>query len=769
MTPRLAAIIVFSCVTFVQSHAQDFTCGQANMETAALSSNLNTFPVYGGRHLPATGVVRAFVVYVQFKDHTTADPNWPVNSLPNWAASFVDSVADGNYPAGSLTQRYHQWSGGQYHLIGNYFNRLVITSKNSNLYDSLWQVNKEVLDTVDQYVNFALYDSLNRTGNYQIVPGTDNLVDLILIVYRGAPQGQKPHRFWGISQLSIVEGERFNTNDGKTIEAGFPGSGVTLVYDPGSGRVTPFEDAVGIAVHEVGHKLFGAFHFIHNFAMLGSMSSEWGGSAFNAIERRWLGWGNDFLYANNSQNTITLRDFFTTGDAAAVKIGTANNEWLVLENRQRTDPYDRARATGLYIYHFGESTDSRSLGMIRILSADGMWNWVLNASTNQVEKSGENVVTGSSKLELVTINNINYRPPGFPGDSFDGFNVGYKTVLSSTTNPRAYTRNGNAITTRVELLSTSNGVMTVSIANPPPPAPLLADPTNNATGVSGTPTFRWNRSLGATSYLFQLSDNVNFTTTKFSETRTDTFFTVSDPTLLYGTRTYYWRVNATNLNGTSNWSDTWSFTIGQPLLAPTLVAPSNGAGSVPTTVTFQWRRVSQATSYRFDLSKSLDFTINNLQINVAVSDTVYTVSGLDSGATYYWRVRSRDNYGSSESSATWSFTTVSAPPPAPALASPANGATDVSITPTLSWNASNGAGAYKRVDFFCDSQYTSNIIARLLMPPGQHTIPALPVVVAMRCTSGGTGFFVGESFRGKNRIKQDKEKLDTPMSTDLPR
>lgn len=107
----LGVIVILIPVNF---QAQDIFCRLVSQESVGPLSNLNTFPVFGGRYLPSTGVVRALVVFAQLKDHATSDQNWPVNSLPNWAASFVDSVADGNYPVGSLSQRYHQWSGGSF-------------------------------------------------------------------------------------------------------------------------------------------------------------------------------------------------------------------------------------------------------------------------------------------------------------------------------------------------------------------------------------------------------------------------------------------------------------------------------------------------------------------------------------------------------------------------------------------------------------------------------------------------------------------------------
>ncbi len=72
-----------------------------------------------------------------------------------------------------------------------------------------------------------------------------------------------------------------------------------------------------------------------------------------------------------------------------------------------------------------------------------------------------------------------------------------------------------------------------------------------------------------------------------------------------------------------------------------------------------------------------------------------TPAALSPGTTYYWKVSSRDpNNNNAESpSAVWSFTT-GLPLPAPALVSPANGATGVSNTSPLSWNAVIGSSGY---------------------------------------------------------------------------
>ena len=70
------------------------------------------------------------------------------------------------------------------------------------------------------------------------------------------------------------------------------------------------------------------------------------------------------------------------------------------------------------------------------------------------------------------------------------------------------------------------------------------------------------------------------------------------------------------------------------------------------------------------------------------------MTGLNNGTTYYWRVKGKNSYGSSGWSTVWSFTTIGAAPQAPTLSTPANLATDQSVSPTLSWNVSSGATSY---------------------------------------------------------------------------
>jgi len=89
-----------------------------------------------------------------------------------------------------------------------------------------------------------------------------------------------------------------------------------------------------------------------------------------------------------------------------------------------------------------------------------------------------------------------------------------------------------------------------------PAAPTLASPSNGATGVSTSPTLSWNASSGATSYRLQVSTDSSFLSVVVDRIVTSTSQQLSG---LASSTTYYWRVNATNSAGTSNWSSVWSF------------------------------------------------------------------------------------------------------------------------------------------------------------------------------------------------------------------
>ncbi len=93
---------------------------------------------------------------------------------------------------------------------------------------------------------------------------------------------------------------------------------------------------------------------------------------------------------------------------------------------------------------------------------------------------------------------------------------------------------------------------------PPPLPPVLSSPVNGSVAVPVNPTLIWNSSSGAVSYRLQVSIYSNFSTTFIDESNiTVTSKQVSE---LTNNTPYYWRVNAVNPSGVSEWSEGWSFT-----------------------------------------------------------------------------------------------------------------------------------------------------------------------------------------------------------------
>jgi len=120
---------------------------------------------------------------------------------------------------------------------------------------------------------------------------------------------------------------------------------------------------------------------------------------------------------------------------------------------------------------------------------------------------------------------------------------------------------------------------------------------------------------------------------------------------------YYWRVRASNPNGTGAWSETRSFTTIPDIPAsPALLLPGDEAKDQPISPELKWKSVSEAVNYKLQVSTNADFT--SLIIDLSeISDTVYPVTGLTNGTTYYWRVSAINAGGTGDWSEEWEFTT----------------------------------------------------------------------------------------------------------------
>ncbi|MCX6162218.1 MAG: hypothetical protein NTV87_12905, partial [Ignavibacteriae bacterium] len=203
---------------------------------------------------------------------------------------------------------------------------------------------------------------------------------------------------------------------------------------------------------------------------------------------------------------------------------------------------------------------------------------------------------------------------------------------------------------------------TIPLSLPNPPTLLI--PQNNSTGISLIPLLDWNDVLTATDYHLQLSVDSNFVSNLLiNDTAiTSSQFQVSAG-LLNNLTKYYWRVRAKNPAGWGDWSNpVFNFTtILSVPSSPVLLTPANNSANISLTPVLDWTDVTNASSYRVQVSTDSNF-VNNLVINDStLISSQYTVpqNKLIFLTKYYWRVNAKNFVGTGNwSNPNYSFTTL---------------------------------------------------------------------------------------------------------------
>jgi hypothetical protein len=243
-----------------------------------------------------------------------------------------------------------------------------------------------------------------------------------------------------------------------------------------------------------------------------------------------------------------------------------------------------------------------------------------------------------------------------------------------------------------------------TILNPPAP-PSLVSPANADTTVPISAILRWTTSVRADSYQVQVATDNGFASIVYNGAYgTDTSRNVGP---LASCTQYYWRVRAKNAGGVGNFSVIRNFKIASaPPVAPNLIFPANGQDSVDGSPTLTWAPGDVCTNF-YKVEVALDAGFSNKILDVTISATSRAISSLESNTTYFWRVTPIGNAGNGTTSPIFSFiTTPFTPPPAPGLASPANGQPDVPLPVTLCWDSAARATTY-RLQVATDSAFTT--------------------------------------------------------------
>ena len=241
----------------------------------------------------------------------------------------------------------------------------------------------------------------------------------------------------------------------------------------------------------------------------------------------------------------------------------------------------------------------------------------------------------------------------------------------------------------------SNGGPTPPDDTPRPPTAKPADPkpVHGATGVALNTILKWSKAAGATSYRVYFGTD---STPDGSEFKSDQAETTFDPGKLEYDTIYYWQIDSKNEVGTIT-GDVWKFrTRAIPVPKPEKVSnpiPAHEATAVSRRPTLEWNAAPRATSYVVYLGTDSTFGRDERQGDEQTGTTFEPDTTLQYATTYYWRVDSKNDDGTTTGDL-WSFTTEVKPAQKAANPKPADGATNVNILADLLWSEEPLATSY---------------------------------------------------------------------------
>jgi len=194
--------------------------------------------------------------------------------------------------------------------------------------------------------------------------------------------------------------------------------------------------------------------------------------------------------------------------------------------------------------------------------------------------------------------------------------------------------------------------------------------------------------------LYDVSD-ANLSSDLFRGNQATTFFTAGFPGFPYpeglvpGT-TYYWRIDEVNeADPNSPWKgNVWSFSV-PPKTAYNPNPTDNAEAVAPDNVTLSWTAGYGTKLHTVYLGDNYD-DISNATGGMMLGTTTYNAGSLQAEKVYYWRVDEFDGIATYKGDI-WTFTT----PGAVSAPQPADGATGVSMTTSLSWTAATNATSHQ--------------------------------------------------------------------------
>lgn len=339
----------------------------------------------GGLYRSSEGIMNVLYIFAQFPDDNfePAYPDWPKDHQPAYMDNILDTSWTGTPTPGSITDYFAQMSLNKFKYIGKTIFVIAPHSRTWYLKNKKrrFAIHKEILDSLDQKMDFSPFDKWEYVSNYKHRNKPDGILDMIIFVWRNIAQDLpgkdtvKTKLDFNQSQADLGQsGTIYVDNKQRKIETGYGGdygSGVT-VLDAYSKSTVYYG-----SIHEFAHYLMGGNTQHSGFAFWG-MVNRWGVrcQVANTFERNRLKWINVRVIPHIKQTItgISLADFVTTGDAIKLDIDSTKGECFYLENHQALsswDTPDRDGAKGLYVIHkYG-----RNAWDMELLPADGRFQW----------------------------------------------------------------------------------------------------------------------------------------------------------------------------------------------------------------------------------------------------------------------------------------------------------------------------------------------------------------------------------------------------------
>jgi photosystem II stability/assembly factor-like uncharacterized protein len=178
----------------------------------------------------------------------------------------------------------------------------------------------------------------------------------------------------------------------------------------------------------------------------------------------------------------------------------------------------------------------------------------------------------------------------------------------------------------------------------------LISPPDASKDLALSVDFSWKSNADATKYHLMVASDIGFKNILVNDSNLTTpNYSLKD---LNHYSTYYWKVKFKKNTLSGLWSSVWNFSTN--LDKPTLKYPASLTDKMPQIIALEWNKLTGAKYYELQYAKQSDFT-GTLNIVDSLTNLTLETPKLEFGATYYWRIRGKYDFGMSPWSEVWNF------------------------------------------------------------------------------------------------------------------